>query len=880
MTNNLKHCSDNKQNGKERQRIPFTLFYKHLETARMDKEQQQQHTARKLHHDRKRNICIGDILNFKTKRAGLIDEESSLEAGPRTLPEVDDDDYDDDDDDDDDDKLSPFRQLVSSTSMSSSFDSSSGSSSFSSSAHKFASSTRTSSKLSGRKVQILVPQTSGLLGITEYRQTLTADFQVKLRRLEQERLYGRQEQVQLLQNILNDEIRRSAQGRPALIQISGISGVGKTALARCLQRPVERECGIYAVGKYDFQHHGGAHTGITQACQVIGKALLQKQMSSLERDQFRATLGRSIKVLSTIVPQIYDLVGAQNKDDHNDDDSLASPDASYQSLSIGGRGMTGGSVSHFAEANRNQSFSFAVGKFLKMVSAMTPLVVVLDDMQWADKESFRLLDVITNDLQTQNLLVVLCYRSDEVDSSRYLSNWLQDVENDDNRKERRANIALSNLDVTAVNDLLADMLTSDIEETSALANIVHKKTLGNPFFVQQFILFLQERNILDFNVASSKWTWDIEDVQGETSATDNVVDQLKNKMKKLPAIHLEILPIAACLGTSFSEPLIVTAAGSLSSKVSTNNDIPNILKMLVDAGFLEKQNDDLFRWTHDKIREAALELSSSGDVAQLQRRVGEVLLDKLSLEDRAKYIFLITGLLNRGVENSKTNMALARLNLDAGRASAVGASFEEASKYLHVGIQCLPKDHWSQEYELSLEMFSLAAEAAYRTGQFEQVDKYCNIVLSSAKSLEDEFRANLVSISAVGSRNNAQRAMEMTIKVLSEYGIRFPKRFRMLSLIKEVIKLKMKQRKLAPEDIASLPSVTSSREIHVMWLLQHLSLYTFLAESILLPFPTLKMFECTVKYGVSELTPVVLSTIAVLSCVKFKVRPVLFCGNF
>jgi predicted ATPase len=783
------------------------------------------------------------------------------------------------------DRRHSFQDLVSTRSTSFSFDSS-----CSTSSSQFLSSKRS------RKSDILSPRSSRLSGATEYRRSLTTDFQTKLRRLQQqERLYGRQSEVEQLIDIFQNEIKSSTtnndnpgrreQRRPKLIQISGVSGVGKSALARCLQRPTARAGGIYAVGKYDFlAHRGTPHQGITEACQEICNVLIKQKRDSDEQSQrdmerLRMDLGWSVKILGKILPQLYNLADAADKSndinpDENDDDSRMSSE-DIVSHKMSGAGTTIGNGGHFAETDR--SIFFALGRFLKTVSALAPLVIVLDDVQWADRESFRLLETITNDVQTQDLFIVLCYRSDEVDTSRYLSLWLNDLQHDTNRMGRLTNFHLSNLDVNAVSNYLADILTSDVNEISELASIVHKKTLGNPFFVQQYVITLQEKGIIDFNIASSTWSWTVEEVLTETDATDNVVDQLKKKMEMMPTSYLEIIPVAACLGTSFTESLLAVVAENLCDSLSASMgglDAKAILQLFMDAGFLEKPSDVRYRWVHDKIREAALGIVLPEELVCLQVRVGKVLLERLSPQDLSEQIFLVVGLLNRGKGQRETidDLVLARLNLKAGRAAINVASFEEAENFLRVGIQCLPKDNWEKEYDLSLELYSLAADMAYRIGNFEYIELCCGTILLNAKSLEDKFRANLVSLSALASQNMAQKALDTALPVLSEYGIHFPRRLQLLSLIKEVVKLKILQRKLCPEDIASLPMMSAAKSLQVMYLLQNFVVYTFHANSPLMLIAIMKMFDWTIKYGVSELAPVVLSTIAVIYANKLKVR--------
>ncbi|KAL3907285.1 MAG: hypothetical protein SGILL_008935 [Bacillariaceae sp.] len=235
-------------------------------------------------------------------------------------------------------------------------------------------------------------------------------------------------------------------------------------------------------------------------------------------------------------------------------------------------------------------------------------------------------------------------------------------------------------------------------------------------------------------------------------------------------------------------------------------------------------------------------------------------------------MLLVVALLNHGIGiiDHLDTLNIARLNLSASRAAMETASFEEAEIFLKTGIKVLPANVWQCEYQLALELLSRAAESCYRTGHYEDVEKFSGEVVANANSLEDKFRANFAFIRSVCAQNDAQKACDMTEQLLREYGCKFPRRFHELFLVKEVVPLLFLRRTTNPEDIPCMSELKNTKRLQAMWLLQSMSTYAFLAESPLLPFCAFKLFRWTLTYGLSELAPVAFAGVACGCAIRLK----------
>jgi predicted ATPase len=656
------------------------------------------------------------------------------------------------------------------------------------------------------------------------------------------RLYGREKEIAAVKETLDKETKLQQ-----VLLITGTSGVGKTVLADKLRTPTLRAGGRYVMGKYDAMQRSEPYSGITAACRSLCEDLVHKPPAFERLEKLREELGSSVHVLAKLIPTILKVVGV---DASQDDD--------------------GG----IAEAQNR--FQYAIKRFLSIVASWGPLVFLLDDLQWADIESLQLLEVLVKDRDIEGLVVVGCYRSNEVDETHMFAKWIRDVEA---LKEEVlvSKIFLQNLEVEAVNQMLADLLSTEKEKTQDLSGIVHKKTLGNAFFVVQFLKMLTEQDVLAYNLGIMKWVWSVEDIERNTKATENVVDLMEKKMTGLPRKLAEILPLAACLGSTFQKQSLTVVADVLfrqrrrSVPGQQSFDTDEWLESCGEEGFIEKAGSNSYRWVHDKIQEAALALIVPEKLPFLRYRVGEVLLRNLSDDELQRNAFVVSNLLNEASErtiiNEATQLKIAEVNLEAGHRAIASASFGQAVLYLQRGIQRLPTDHWETQYDLSLELFSCAAEAEYCTGDVVRMEEHCNAIIKQKdRPLPEKFRAYNILVDSMGNRNKLGEAMELILDVLETLDCKLPKGRYLFHTLVGIGRIKLTIKKYTPEDIARLGEMEDESQKEAMRLLDQLASHAYMAEHPLLPLAIFKSLRLSIQHGISEYSPPAFATVGLILC--------------
>ena len=690
-------------------------------------------------------------------------------------------------------------------------------------------------------------------------------------------LHGREEEI----SRLYDAILRIDDDKSRVVLVSGASGTGKTALVNeILESKKGSKDGfpLCIQGKFDFSQRQVPYAGITQALRQLCEHYKSKNsIAEQQQLELKQALGTSVDAVKQLLPDLGDLVGLDEQQEQPRDDLL------NQGSITNEKTAETTSVSHLTEAS--QRFRFGIQNFLWAVATWNspqPIVMFLDDLQFADLESFRLLEALMdmNAPKEARLLLVGCYRDDE--KTTMLTNWMEGLE-----KEEEGNITripLSNFSVKATNGFIADVLRMDIDDDKTLieelASVVHAKTLGNPFFVMEFLKSLQQSGILSFNIMKLSWSWDKTLLQEETEATDNVIDYMKRQMSSLPKDLCDFLPFAACLGSTFSPQHLDTVFTACKAEgIGWNVTTAHWLESCVGLGFISPlDNDPLYRWAHDKVQEAAFSLLPPEELKSVQFHVGEILLENLTpIEARENILavanLLIKGLTKRSDMDEPKCLEIAKVCLEAGHTLMISAAFSEAVIYLVAGIQFLPKNHWKIDRVLSLELYTSAAESESCAGDGDRIQQYCDEVINQkGTSLTEKFRAYDVLITFMwGKKNDYQGASDMAVHVLTELGCKLPKRMQLFHVLSGIIKMKRTMKKFGPDAILSHKGMTEYLKVQSMVMLDRLVTVAYQLKSPYLPLAILKSFNWSIKYGISEYSPSAFALVALVLMAQLKV---------
>ncbi|KAL7556639.1 hypothetical protein ACA910_014170 [Epithemia clementina (nom. ined.)] len=698
-------------------------------------------------------------------------------------------------------------------------------------------------------------------------------------------VHGREEEISIL-NRCFDQLLTGALERH-LVLISGTSGSGKSKLADTLKKPTKKCNGLFVRGKFDIGCRSEPYSGIASACEEICDAILELQMSNPVQaymicNQIKKELNSELPLLIQMIPvleKVFRVDATHNKKQEMTDEQLSIHEESSESTAD----ESTSSDAAFSLVDSKSRFHFAFVRFMRLMSAeFDPLVVVIDDLQWADAPSLELLEVIVTDRGNPKLLIIGTYRSNEVDAMHIFNLSLQDLrvkslENDFALSE----IEVGNLRVQDVHTILQKLLRCDNNErTLGLANVCFDKTMGNAFFLVQFLSMLCDEHLLRFGVSGYSWQWDEEEIKARTRASDNVVDLLKAKMTNLPKDSIEILKLAAYLGTTFELDTLTTVWKNKTKEIVPEqgrydeNLITGLAELETEGLLLNiSKVTRRYAWAHDKIQEAAMAMIPKSDQISLGHSIGEILVSEMDdagtqESDSSSTIFVALNLVNPAAGNgsmhedlgAEKRLTLARLNCIASRKAISISAFESASVYATYGIRYLPENAWLDHYDLTLKLYSLGAKANAFIGNVERMERYCKEVMSQEhKPIEDKFDVYNSWLDSIMNRCLHGEAIDLMLDILGKFKCRFPTGavgigFEMAINVMN-IKVTLKSR-----DASTLSKMNDKTRTELMKLLDKLSSSMFMEGDDRMPLCVFRSLNWSMKYGYCDYSSVAFAT--------------------
>jgi predicted ATPase len=551
-------------------------------------------------------------------------------------------------------------------------------------------------------------------------------------------------------------------------------------------------------------------------------------------------------------------------------------------------------------------------KFIHVVCSYRPLVIFCDDTHWADQESLDLLFQLLTDKCNQDTLLVVCtYRSNEVDEEHKMTKFLHQVqalpeakmmtetesitkEQEKSNQESSSSLLsttraqqeiliqsmkIDNLSVNDVNLFLVELLSTDPEETISLAQILYQKTQGNAFFVVQLLMAMQEQGLLAYNLGMMKWVWDDHEIQDSAPTAENVVVLVMEKLKNDPEAK-QLLPIAACIGATFDAQVLTmlvdgfradenSACKSDDSRelhtfLALDFDVRQHLKECVSEGYIQRNaTTDGYQFIHDRIQEAALAACPENMRNKLKYKVGTMLAKELPDNQVEAIIFSILGLLKADgtlrPKNDDMRMFYMNLHIMAGKKALAYSAFKPAKNYLEAAISMLPNNPWQECYGVTLDLYTLAAEAEYSVANFDGMQDLIHVILQEPSVLpHDKLSVVHILIDSGVACYQPQAAIKTTLRLLSKCGLKkFPRSNLRVSIAAAagLMRTKLSKQMKNPRTIADLRITADSTHAAVMRTLDHLATAAYVSQPQFFPVVVLRSIRYTFENGITLYSP-------------------------
>jgi predicted ATPase/signal transduction histidine kinase len=629
-----------------------------------------------------------------------------------------------------------------------------------------------------------------------------------------EKLYGREREIDSLLAAFD---RVVTQGTPELVLVSGYSGVGKSSLVNELHKTLVPPRGLFAAGNFDQYKRDIPYATLAQAFQTLIRQILVRSEAEVDlwRHALREALGPNGQLITNLIPEVEFIIGKQP------------------------------TVPDLPPQDAQNRFQLVFRRFLGTFARPEhPLALFLDNLQWLDAATLGLLERLITHPDVRHVLLVGACRDNEVSPSHPLMRTLEVIRTAGARVHE---IVLAPLRLDDVGRLVADALHCEPERALPLTQLVHLKTGGNPFFAIQFFTALADEGLLAFDPVTLAWQWEMNSIRAK-SYTDNVVELMAGKLRRLSAPTQEALKHLACLGNVAEVTTLALVRGE------TDEMMQSALREAVSAGSIFLQEGTL-KFLHDRIQQAAYSLIPDEHRANIHLHIGRVLLAaSISADDLGEHLFDVANQFNRGavlLVNRNEKVDVASINLRAGRKAKASTAYASACTYFAAGMALLDESDWDTEYELTFSLGIERAECELLSGNFEKAAQLIEELLQRAASKVDQATVYHLKIQFHFLTSEYQQAIASALTCLRVFGIDLPAHptWEQVQAEYETLWQTLDGRSIA--SLIDLPLMTDPELQAAMQVLLDLTLAAYLTDYHLWCLQVCRMVKVSMQHGTS-----------------------------
>ena len=637
--------------------------------------------------------------------------------------------------------------------------------------------------------------------------------------------FGREREIRQLR----EACERVRGGGAETVFVSGEAGIGKTSLILASMKELAESQGFFVTGKADQLRANIPYAPFAQAFGRLVRRLLTEDGDRLERwkRRLRDALGRNGAVVLEIIPELEWLIGRQPPAE-----SLPPQEGKHR-------------------------FQRVFTEFVRQLARTGhPLVLFLDDLQWADDASIRLLQVLARDFRHGSLLIVGAYRDGELRDGHPLRELAAD--------SRSTRIHLEALEWSEAARFVAETLRVPPEQAASLAESLYHRSGGNPFFLRQLLDLLHDEGTLFFDLREGRWMWD-ERAFGHLHGTEDVTALILNKIRRLTEDSRELLKLASCLGNRFDLRTVAALLGK-SAEETVAAFLPLVAEGLVavaDNGSAVREPADAGRenveyaFLHDHIQHAVYGLIDEREKKERHLRIGSTLMAGRTGRPLAERLMTMMDHFNRGaelVQSRRMRIRLARLNLLAGRRAKASAAYASALGYFRSGMELLPDDVWTSHHRLGFRLGLELAQAEFLCDETDKAEAHFDLLLRHARTeLEraDVYGAKVILYAGVGRYREAVQAGRTALR---ELGFGLPLHPGNWDYVKELLRYKWLMRGRRIADLAELPEMRDPKRRKVMELSTRLSYVCMVSYPDLFGLIILRNGNYALRHGISEMS--------------------------
>jgi diguanylate cyclase (GGDEF)-like protein/PAS domain S-box-containing protein len=648
-----------------------------------------------------------------------------------------------------------------------------------------------------------------------------------------EKIFGREREVEMLHAAFD---RVAASGKPELVLVAGYSGIGKSSVVNEFCKAFTSSRVLFAKGKFDRYQRDIPYATLARALKTLVRQVLGENEEKVAewREAIQQAVGSNGRLITDLVPDLEVLIGEQPP------------------------------IQEVSPQDARSRFNAVIRRVLNVFARPEhPLVLFLDDLQWIDAASLRLLEHLLAHSAVKYLLLLGAYRDNEVGTAHPLLLAL------DAMHEKGAavqTILLGPLNIEDVFKLTAAVFDCESRLAQPLAGLVYEKTAGNPFFAIQFLSTLAEEGLVMFDRLEERWQCDLNRIRG-IGFTDNVADLMIGKLSRLQAQTRECLKQLACLGNEAGLTTLARIQEASEAEVEAR------LLEAIQAGFLFQQ-DGTVSFLHDRVQEAAYALIPEQERPQLHLTIGRKLLSHTPPERLDDILFDVVSHLNRGaglIGDEAERMRLAELDAAAGRRARASIAYATAREFFADAVAILPEGAWEDHYDFQFALYLDWTEAVYLQGDFQEAERLFSILRDEAKSDLDRVRVHMSQMTLYPIAGKYDDALAVGIEALRLLGETVPEDDEAISraIAAEAAAVKENLRGRTVAELAEAPVVTDPQAEVMIELLTGIGGPAYIgSRPQLYPLFAYMNINRVLQYGVNKLACHAFSGYAILQAIS------------
>ena len=657
------------------------------------------------------------------------------------------------------------------------------------------------------------------------------------------KLYGRASAIASLASSLE----RVYSGATEVVLVSGQSGLGKTSLIQTVTQLKVKQKGFLITGKFDSLQANTPYIGIIQAFRGLMSQFLTKSPDFLQvwREKILSAIANNGKIITDIIPELELIIGSQ-------------PD-----------------IPQLPAKETENRFNNVFVKFVRVfIGAEHPLILFLDDLQWADTASLNLLGLLLNNLDSQYLSIIWAYRNDEigeassgnnkvfvdfVNFTSLLTHTLEKIP----QQIVVSKIVLEPLSLNDIQGLVVDTLDCSESQALPLAELLFERTWGNPFLVHQLLQSFYQEEVLTFDFESFSWQWSLEEIRATSISNYSILKLVEKNLAKLPEQSQKVLKVAACIGNQFDLETLAIANNQSEAQIVEE------LEQILQAGIIfvpKEQDNSVYQFVHNRVSHTVYSLLEEREKASIHLKIGQYLLSSTPPNARESKIFNLVYHFNIGRELLSQGLLtnrIAELNLVAGRKAKKAIAYEVAENYLNIALELLPASAWRDNYDLIFNVYTEAIEVQYLCTNFERSEYLADIAFGLARTIPERVKISKLKIHGYIARDRMDLAIDTGLSALELLNVYLPHQ----SEENQDLKTLLTKKRNSLKSLENLPLMSDSLAMAAMEILAIMVPPVYIVKPQLFPSIVLQAIAISLEYGNCRFSAFAYSLYALLLCV-------------